>query len=111
LYQGQCCDQYFRRFFFKIFFWCIKKNPATLLATYHFDIHGVAGAQRQRVLDARPVRLLVLGHARRVLGQALRVDEAVELVAERRQRDRDVLGVAGHADVFDDIWNAAKKVL
>ena len=71
--------------------------------THHFNIHGVAGSEGQEVLDIQAISLLVLSHAGGVLGQALGVDESVELFAEGGQRDRDVLRVAGHADVFDNI--------
>ena len=78
------------------------KNEAKCL-TYHFDVHGVAGSERQRVLDAGAVDVTVLHHARRVLGEAFRVDETVELLAEGRQRDRDVFRVARHPHIFDDV--------
>ena len=78
---------------------------------YHFNIHGVAWPQGQEVLNIQAVGLLVLSHTGGVLGQALGVDEAIELLAEGRQRDRDVLRVAGHADVFDNIWNNNLKNL
>ena len=72
-------------------------------ATHHFDVHSVAGPQRERVLDAGAVDLLVLGHAGRVLREALRVDESVELLAEGGQRDGDVLGVARHPHILNDV--------
>ena len=45
----------------------------------------------------------VLRHAGRVLGEALRVDQPVEGVDRRGHREGDVLGVAGDADVANDI--------
>ena len=77
---------------------------SVLHQTHHFDVHGIAGPEREQVLDVQAVRLLVLRHAGRVLGEALWVDEAVELLAEGGEGDGDVLRVARHAHIFDDVW-------
>ena len=72
--------------------------------THHFDVHGIAGPEREQVLDVQAVGLLVLRHASRVLREALGVDEAVELLAKGREGDGDVLRVARHSHIFDDVW-------
>lgn len=58
----------------------------------HFGAHGVAGAERQRVNDL-VAHIAVLGHAGGVLGEALGVDHAIEVV-RRLQRHLDVVAVA-----------------
>jgi hypothetical protein len=77
-----------------------KKNIGK---AHHFNVHGVARSEWERVLDVGAIRLLVLGHAGGVLGEAFRVDEAIELLAEGRQGHGDVLRVTRHADIFDNI--------
>jgi len=57
--------------------------------------------RRKRFYDFK--HLLVLGHAGGVLGEALRVDEAVELLPVGGQGDGDVLGVARHPHILNDV--------
>lgn len=61
-------------------------------ATYHFGAHGVAGAEGECV-DDLVAHVAVLCHAGGVLGQALGVDHAIEVV-RRLQCHLDVVAVA-----------------
>ena len=75
---------------------------AFLCVTHHVGAHGVARPEGENVGDGAAL-LDVLRHAGRVLGEPLGVDEPVELVQVRRDRQRDVLRVARDAHVLHNV--------
>ncbi len=87
----------------------ITDHHLPLHFTHHISAHGIARPQRQDVGKVARGGA-VLGHAAAVLGQALRVDHAVEGVqGSGLEGDANVRRVALHVHLADQAGEVCKK--